>query len=829
MSTPLPFRKRIEPVVKEIREGGGYLKEEDYSADDDDDEDDEHKEKVRLEEITSIHGQIMKFFRNHDNPKADGKAITSLLSQNQRDNIQCVGTSGKNILHSMIERAAPNLRLAVWLLTNFDDLILGQNIDGNTPMYEAIKNDKAKFVHAVLSHSTRVLEALQLPGSDGICLHLAFKPSHTYKKIKKCQHEHVDKMILVLKNASVSGSSKDTETNSQNQFPSILKLKDLKGDTPLHIAIHTISYWMIDSKPPSSDSILPGMKLRARLLIEEFPGAVFEINNAGQYPYQCFGSDEVKECCYEVAEAMKKLYMREFTEEQVIKLFYPEGAYELSIFFDIPHTIDDHLPASLDMWLGHLHFESILKHVDLPNLVMERERNLPTFGTSNSDTAPILDALNGKVEFVKIFDWLRQKGVRTILEISVQDDELNPHCDEAIEVALHGLGVETLNWVKLDLNSDVLFHSAQEVKVLHLYSSGNNDVLRVNRSSFELLPGYITQGRSKTYLNEFAAALNNSSGNRIKVKPKEWRNKAGGYTGPGDDPGPTLRHPWLEVMDAFALALKNNPKHRDLQNRVAGGKSFFKRPDIKDRTIDYWAAPGGRGTQMARLVCRICPAAKLYPIRLDEGSGKDGEREIRLDSALNATDWAMQVPVHIISISWSINIKGCSLEDISNFDNIILAAINKGITIFCAASDSGKMTVKVADNENMPAKVSRSYHHRCCNLEWNSVRRWHQAAKAQPQSGSSLATAIAAGLGALLQYCVIIDGKTKKTDPELLTPDQMTTVLKRLCPTYQKKKFPEVANNPMFRNAGSLEVWTQVLDRVKFIAENCKAVSKEDY
>lgn len=65
-----------------------------------------------------------------------------------------------------------------------------------------------------------------------------------------------------------------------------------------------------------------------------------------------------------------------------------------------------------------------------------------------------------------------------MLEANVEDDEIEPHSDEAIEMALKDLDIETLNWKKLDLCTDVLVNAVNNVKVLHLYSSANNDVLR---------------------------------------------------------------------------------------------------------------------------------------------------------------------------------------------------------------------------------------------------------------------------------------------------------------------------------------------------------------
>ena len=108
-------------------------------------------------------------------------------------------------------------------------------------------------------------------------------------------------------------------------------------------------------------------------------------------------------------------------------------------------------------------------------------------------------------------------------------------------------------------------------------------------------------------------------------------------------------------MYSFAMTVRNNHRHFKnfatevkvgiiddgiddrlaiFRERIAGGKSFLKRPDRPDRTIDYWVRPGGHGTHMAKLVCQIFPFAKLYIIRLDEGVGEKDERQIKIDSAI---------------------------------------------------------------------------------------------------------------------------------------------------------------------------------------------------
>lgn len=77
-----------------------------------------------------------------------------------------------------------------------------------------------------------------------------------------------------------------------------------------------------------------------------------------------------------------------------------------------------------------------------------------------------------------IFDELRERGVRRILRVTVEDDFDNPCTDEVIESCIRGLDVRYIDWRKPDLCLDVLVRAAPNVVELTLYSSGSSVVLR---------------------------------------------------------------------------------------------------------------------------------------------------------------------------------------------------------------------------------------------------------------------------------------------------------------------------------------------------------------
>lgn len=67
-----------------------------------------------------------------------------------------------------------------------------------------------------------------------------------------------------------------------------------------------------------------------------------------------------------------------------------------------------------------------------------------------------------------------------------------------------------------------------------------------------------------------------------------------------------------------------------LTGRVLEGETF----EYHDGEIGpYYNSGKGHGTEMAKLVLRVCPMAKIYPIRLKTCVSEEGESKIELKSA----------------------------------------------------------------------------------------------------------------------------------------------------------------------------------------------------
>jgi hypothetical protein len=73
----------------------------------------------------------------------------------------------------------------------------------------------------------------------------------------------------------------------------------------------------------------------------------------------------------------------------------------------------------------------------------------------------------------EIFQWLQSKGVRQVVEVHITDSFHKPHAEETIIETLKGFNVQELDWKRTDLSVDTILQTSQDVKTLHLYSSGN--------------------------------------------------------------------------------------------------------------------------------------------------------------------------------------------------------------------------------------------------------------------------------------------------------------------------------------------------------------------
>ncbi|CAN9474906.1 unnamed protein product [Alternaria alternata] len=477
--------------------------------------------------------------------------------------------------------------------------------------------------------------------------------------------------------------------------------------------------------------------------------------------------------------------------------------------------------------MSYVNFEDTLKYVLLPNIRIDKP---PAAVSKFLSRSTAKDTGKGRDDYTVIFEWLRNKGVKRIFNLYIDDSEQPSHSDETIEKALQGIEVlKVWDWQRTDLSSEVIAKAAPNVSQVNLYWSGNNAVLRSWSESeglnqlkkLDTVVLYTTQGletraREKRNLDAFCARLkynrslliesieskqSNDSKNQeplpptIKVQrdasPLKKTELGEGLTAAQEQQKD--QHKWLTCMDEFATFIQNvdldtsrlngvEPRpivvaliddgldinEQSVVDKVIGGRSFRNQNNLN---APYWATSGFHGTVMASLICRVCPMVQLYVLRLDEYSAKEqGKRQITAKSAEKAVRAAIDRGVDIISMSWTIEKTVDNEADIRKLEISLDEAAKKNILLFCSANDQATDA-----NGSHPAANPTRFKIGAATA-WGTAWRWTRAShvdfifpgdrvikdrpgnvpfeKCSLVSGSSVATALAAGLAALVLYCV---------------------------------------------------------------------------
>ncbi|XRM41834.1 hypothetical protein ABZX51_005078 [Aspergillus tubingensis] len=920
--------KHIRPIGLVGRHATLGWGEGDDGSEGEEDDDDEpvgtvnnvSREERKLQDITRRHRDICK---KYEQRQSDAKSVEQYLGgrekfqeflEEYRDVLGAVGDKEETLLHHFARNRKGQL-LVRYLVGIFPDLVHQRNQDGYTAPHIAGNQDNRnqKFIKAILKTSQKI-PALGQECGNGNLLHIILQSMlpivglvhHALDEVSDAHQRHKilvdlfacrDKKGQTPLHVAINTIARHNTGMTTKDLPqmisfikfaltensSALSHTDHTGRTPLHLAVKAIGD-SFASPPPSQPS--PNIQYLidwVQDLITRCPREFCQRTEDNRLPYELLGSAKNHPVLRKLTEDIKRLYMRELSVDELKEILYdfrtagtqPHGSgpgVEKTIYFDLSNDAENNYTYKrLTKLARHVQFESILHHVDLPCLTVSGGENLLEDIQSYQEDSRRTSSLPGRVDFVKVFQWLRSKGVSEIIDVSVVDDCNTPHCEEAIEVALRGFGVEILNWNRFDMPSDAIFNAAPGVRELYLYSSSNNEVLRgwsapggleklkkLEKLHLSIQRGVIPEERITFYLDQFKQRLREIRPEIEVVGERMMNRNSPQIHFHSQATAISSKHPWVDTMDHFALIVKNfhrhlekyaptvkvaiiddgiDPLQANLQENIEGGTSFHHRPGRPDRPIDYWSAPGGHGTEMAKLICRICPKARLYIIRLGEGHGENGVRQIKPETAIKAIKWATNAGVHIISMSWSINQSKMSRDLYNDFQKSIRAAYDKGITMFCAASDYGNTSVSL-DNNDLPAAFSDPLKIGAATIDggkWSRtgaqkldfylpgenlpLRDQMHSAHFPPQSlsGSSLATAVAAGLAALLQYCMGTAARQPENKPVFRT-DDMQHAFKGL-----SKKDPEIPEvHKYFGDTQSLDTLKKVEDRYAWIAADLR-------
>lgn len=86
-----------------------------------------------------------------------------------------------------------------------------------------------------------------------------------------------------------------------------------------------------------------------------------------------------------------------------------------------------------------------------------------------------------------------------------------------------------------------------------------------------------------------------------------------------------------------------------LEDKIKGGRSFCQWDD--NSSAPYYVTSGGHGTLMASLICRICPKAQLYVVKLEEHLSEHSTRQITAASAAKVSLYSCQQNLRLLLIT----------------------------------------------------------------------------------------------------------------------------------------------------------------------------------
>ncbi|RDW68220.1 hypothetical protein BP5796_08877 [Coleophoma crateriformis] len=518
---------------------------------------------------------------------------------------------------------------------------------------------------------------------------------------------------------------------------------------------------------------------------------------------------------------LKQHYLRTRSHDAALDIIYGKNANpDIQINFDL-FGYSIMTQQTLTKKLHHVKFDDTLQYVAIPNIRIEGIANYANTAKPLALSATAAAAGNGRTDLELVFNWLRKdKGVKTILKVIVNDLKSPAHGDDAIERSLRGFNIETWDWKKSDLCSEVIEVAAPQVRVVHLYWSGNNAVLRgwsdeggLRRLSL-LRKVYIhtQEGLLDSYDRAVAnfGAFKKRMGTHCSVVDvvllglerkisKLTMNQTKSVKEPMLQPPP---HEWIKCMASFKKLLLEAEANlernhgvsiqdqvtepikvaliddgidiNELQYTPIGGRSFCPRDDNGDTLSFPWHfSSSGHGTVMASQIYRICPRTQLYVLKLeDHQNKKTGSHQITAKSAAEAIHAAIRKKVHIISMSWTIDPMELRDEkDKIRLEKAIAEAAEANILMFSSAHDNApkedntypavaakgkifkigaaKASGQTDDTVGNASRVHFTFPGNEVEMEGSTL-----AHKVEYRTGSSVATALAAGLAALILYCV---------------------------------------------------------------------------
>ncbi|KAF5965867.1 intracellular serine protease [Fusarium coicis] len=686
--------------------------------------------------------------------------------------ISIVGSKGMNCLHIGIQKSIKFLDLLIDRAK--PEVLAAKDDNGNTPLhlavdYENCKRDQLQYIKMMLDKGDWAI----FNSTNGDFNKANLSPYRYHKEsVKKGRKKQADEAEKPGKDAE-SVSNRGISSSVPSILPPDSSMRPKMRDSVQ--VDHRTKYGGSITIQPSVPIVSPILSVVHDTGDNSEKKATGESGTVKSKKGEKGGnkSDPVDEAIVKGVERLLKLhYLRSRDCTDAMEILYGKNTpSDKELSFDLS---------------GMVHSDESLTQKGLTNLLrnINFEDTLQTLARKQGKPAP--DGA-GRSDLVHIFNQLRSKGVETVLRVFVQDSDPDSpsHSDEAIEKALQGLGVEVWDWNKTDLCTEVVLTAAPKAREVHLYWSGNNSVLRgwSEAGGLAKLPklGLVKLHIQQKGLDSSARTEHNVNGFQDRMKKLcpnvevelEWPNTHQRRTDKTparaeEVPEHTTKHEWIQCMTDFRRLIfeaeANYPMApgskvsemiepiqiaiiddgvdmKDLDYHFMGGRSFCVRSEHKGLLDPSYMSRTGHGTIMAKNIHLMCPHASLFILRLEDTPSEDGTK------------------LHITARS------------AAKLENAVVEAANAKILMFCSAKAKGvhnaptypsKATTKIftigaANSSGASVDYVGNASELSYTLPGDKVEVDSGPGRRTPPEivdGSSVATALAAGLAGLILYCI---------------------------------------------------------------------------
>ncbi|KAI0437936.1 hypothetical protein F4803DRAFT_536878 [Xylaria telfairii] len=445
-----------------------------------------------------------------------------------------------------------------------------------------------------------------------------------------------------------------------------------------------------------------------------------------------------------------------------------------------------------------------------------QDLNTNTKGDQNASVGPETDPYTALFAWLRSCGV--KKIFRIVVDDDGPEAHTNAAIREALqgkgtaEDPTHDFEIDIWDWRKFDICAETVAVAAPGVREVHLYSHGNTAVLRgwacgLSFTKLEKLEKlfidiYPQNPRDDVDCNEYQAALIQG----IKRQCPQLSIKDGicvknhGYMAPGSrisDKGGNKKKDSKSKQSVGDAKPKKNEWLANLQRftdilgemgqRLEAEYADSKKPVVRVALVDdgckltelrgiqegysfrsptdtFFVGPCSHGTLMANCIRRVCPNVELVIIRLDDSRRNENQR-FTISSCCKALRLALDQDVDIISMSWTFEYKlDDEDDDKREFAKLIEEAARSKKLLFGALSDKvhGMQPLAPAGLPNVikigSATTYGKAEGKVAHTKPDFILPGEDAEVSPDQTaqGSSFATAFAAGLAAVVLYCLKI-------------------------------------------------------------------------